>query len=162
MISNSRCKNLVIYIKNKCLYWLSNKSLILLGVASLIFLTGCSSQPTPIPLTGTDRDNVLVYSEPATDNILSGLNNKDYPTFSSDFDDTMLKSIDAAGFSNLYDQLMNQYGKYLSRTVVAVQSLQGYYRVVYQGNFVKNNNVILLVVYNPTGDHKIAGLFFTQ
>jgi len=138
------------------------KCLIIFIALGLSILTACSSQPTPIPLTGTDRENVLVYSEPATNNLLTGLNNNDYPTFSRDFDDTMLKSIDAGSFSTLYNQEMTKYGKYVSRTVVAVQSYQGYYRAVYQGNFVKNNNVILLVVFDPTRDHKIAGLFFTQ
>ena len=127
-----------------------------------MILAACTPTATPVVITGTERDSVLAYSEQSTDNLLAGLNNNDYATFSRDFDATMLKSIDATGFTNLYNQVMSSYGKYISRSVEAVQTYEGYIRLVYQGDFEKNDSVIILVVFEPTGDHKIAGLFFTQ
>ena len=135
---------------------------LLVSILMVVVFSACTSQPTPQPVTGTDRDIILAYSESQTNNLLSGLNANNYTQFSRDFDDAMLNSVNQAAFTTLDTQIIGTYGKYISRETQGVQTLAGLVRVVYQGKFEKDDNIIILVVFHPDGDHKITGLFFTK
>ena len=138
--------------------------LITIGVIALTaaLATGCSSAPKAVVLDGADKDAVLAFSEPAADNLLTGLNAGDYVSFSRDFDDAMLKAIDEKGFANLQSSIMPKIGKYLSRTVTSVEEVGEFYRLTYRGNFELDANVKVLLTFEKAEPHKVGGLFFTS
>ena len=47
-------------------------------------LAACGANPSKT-LTGADQDTVLAYADPIADNLLKGMNDRDYTTFSRDF-----------------------------------------------------------------------------
>src|SRR5579859_6703318 len=64
-------------------------------------------------LQGADQFAVLAYSEPITDNLLQGLNQRDYAAFSKDFDSQMKSAITPAAFQsqvigNVSDKIGNR------------------------------------------------------
>ena len=65
----------------------------------LTLLAGCAPKSTPI--TGSDMDAVLAFSEAKTDNLLAGMNANDYAAFSKDFDKDMLNAMTQAQFDSL-------------------------------------------------------------
>ena len=124
-------------------------------------LTACAG-PKPVVLGGADQDAVLAFSEPAADNLFAGMNAGDYPVFSRDFDDAMLKAIDEKGFANLQNSITPKIGQYLSRTVTSVEDVGEYYRLTYRAGFEQDANVKVLLTFAKAEPHKVAGLFFTS
>jgi hypothetical protein len=125
-------------------------------------LNACSAAPTVVALDNTAKDAVLVFSEPAADNLFTGLNSGDYTVFSRDFDDAMLKGIDEKGFASMQAQVPPKLGKYLSRTVTSVEEIGEYYRLTYRASFEQDANVKVLMTFEKAEPHKVAGLFFTS
>jgi hypothetical protein len=131
-------------------------------VLAVSLLTACSATPTVVALDSAAKDAVLVFSEPAADNLFSGLNSADYAVFSRDFDDAMLKGIDEKGFATLQAQVPPKIGKYLSRTVTSVEEIGDFYRLTYRASFEQDANVKVLLTFEKADPHKVAGLFFTS
>lgn len=132
---------------------------VLAVLVGLLFIAGCKAQPDMPDVEGEARDAVLAYSEPATDNLLQGISQNDYATFSRDLDATMAAQMDASAFAKLVEQLGAQLGGYQSREVRAVKSYQNYIIVDYNAKF-EQKNVVMRVTFQAEGDHKVTGLFF--
>ncbi|MEW5940433.1 MAG: DUF3887 domain-containing protein [Chloroflexota bacterium] len=126
----------------------------------LSLLSACAPKETPI--TGADRDAVLAYSEPKTDNLLAGLNVGDYAAFSRDFDEAMLKAIVESDFASLKADRDEKLGAYLSREVTSVSSAGDFIVVVYAAKFEKEENVTVRVVFRAAEPHQISGLWFNK
>lgn len=126
-----------------------------------LVLVGCGAAPQPVVLTGTDRDAVLAYSEPMTDNLLQGMNEGDYARFARDFDEQMAKAMPASSFDGFMTSIGDKIGLYQSRTVSSVEVVDNFTHVVYEAQFANDNPVTIRVVFNKdTADHLISGLWF--
>lgn len=85
--------------------------------------------------------SVLTQQEAATiiDSALQAFNTGEYATWSKDWDDDMKAAIDDAAFQNLRNQVVSQYGQYVSLESVEIQPgvNKGYVRWVAIADFEK-------------------------
>jgi len=138
------------------------KYLLILLTVSLAVLTGCKT-PTPDILSGADRDAVLAFSEPMTDNLIAGMTSGDYAVFSKDFDKPMLFGMPERNFQYLRRDRDARLGKYVSHTVEdVVKGKDGYFTVSYNVVYEADKDVIMRVVFNQKEPHKISGLWFDR
>ncbi len=82
-----------------------------------VLLSACSllaPQSQTRTLEGDEREAVLEYAAPMGENLITGLINRDYQTFSKDFDATMKKGMDEAAFEKLLTTLTDKLGAYQS------------------------------------------------
>ena len=132
----------------------------LLGGIALVFLitvlAGCSNAKA---VTGSLRDEILAYADPATDSILQGMNDHDYATFSKDFDDTMKNAINETQFQSMEQTIIGKVGKYVSRKLDSVVDQDKYYQVMYNAKFEQDDPVLVRVVFTKD-THQVSGLFF--
>jgi hypothetical protein len=136
--------------------------LVLLAVCLAGILGACKS-PTGEALSGSDREAVLVFSEPQTDNLMDGLNSGDYAVFSKDLDKNMLNALSENSFHALRGDRNAKLGKYLSRTVQDVyKTNRDFYTVIYNANFEKGGDVVMRVVFHVKDPHQVSGLWFNQ
>lgn len=129
-----------------------------LAVLLIIFLTGCSAGT----LTGSQRDAVLVYATPMTDNLINGIASSNYQVFSKDFDDAMLKAMDESSFKNLLLKMNTNEGTYRSHQFAQATTKNNLVIVTYIVNYDKVQNVRMQVVFTASEPHKITGLWFNQ
>ena len=132
-------------------------TLLLVG-ASLFLLLGCTIFPQNVE--GTERDAVLAYAEPTTDNVLSGYNSGDYAQFSENFDAVMLQAETEDVFLQTRSQIMSKLGKYISRQTPGVVKQNNMYIVFYNARFEQEDGVTIRIVFQPDGEHKLTGLWF--
>lgn len=140
----------------------STLTILMIAILLTSALTACAPAAKPIILTDTQRDDVLAFTEPATDGMLAGLNANDYAAFSKDFDDAMKKSIPETGLANIQKSVTAKIGKYVSREVSQVEEIGQYYRVTYKAKYESDDAVTMLVSFEKADPHKVAGLFFTS
>lgn len=133
----------------------------LMAVFVFSLLAACSA-PKAVTLGDEEKEQVLAFSEPYVDNLLTGLNANDYAVFSRDFTPEMLKGIDEKGFADLQTKVMPKLGAYQSRTVTSVESVGDYYRLIYRAGFAEDANVRLTITFTKAEPHRVAGLFFNS
>jgi hypothetical protein len=135
---------------------------IVLGITLLVLiqLTGCVSRNKT--LTGADKEAVLAYSEAKTDNLLAGMNAKDYAKFSKDFDKEMLAAMPQSQFDSMKKDRDAKLGAYVSRKVNRVVQQDGFYTVIYDTKFEKDNAVTVRVVFRTAEPHQVSGLWFNK
>jgi hypothetical protein len=120
---------------------------------------GCAA--TPKAIEGAERNAVLAYSEPMTDNELEALNANDYQSFIKDYDPKMLEVTTQENFTALYSLISGKLGKYISREVTAVTALGDDAIVVdYAAKFENEEDVTVRLVFQSFGEHLITGLWF--
>ncbi len=127
-------------------------------IFAFLFCLGCSAGAQPIQ--GTDRDAVLGYAEPKTDNLLDGFNSGDYAVFSRDFDAAMRQAETESVFLQTRAAIQSKIGNYISRQVADVVKQDNFIVVIYNGRFEKENGVTMRLVFTPDDAHQIAGLWF--
>jgi uncharacterized membrane protein YhfC len=111
-------------------------------------------------LVGIERDAVLAYSEPMTDNLMSGLNANDYAVFSRDLNDKMKAAMPETALPNLQDKVMHVIGRNRSRQVNRVERSSGFVTVVYDAQFDNEDQVTMRVSFEAAAPHAISGLWF--
>src|SRR5579859_5463121 len=112
-------------------------------------------------LQGADQFAVLAYSEPITDNLLQGLNQRDYAAFSKDFDSQMKSAITPAAFqSQVIGNVSGKVGSYVSRQVRQVVRSGSQVTVVYNAKFTKENDVLITLSLTAAQPHQVSELFF--
>jgi hypothetical protein len=137
------------------------KIYILLGIALFLsLLAGCGPRGTP--LTGNERDAVLVFSEAKTDRLLAGMNANDYAAFSQDFDQDMSNAMTQAQFNTMKKDRDSKLGLYISRQVNSVLQTGDFYLVIYDAKFEKDNAVTIRMVFRIAEPHKVSGLWFNK
>lgn len=134
--------------------------LLLLTILIFSLLAGCGSKDST--LTGADREAVLVFSEAKTDNLMIGMNANDYANFSKDFDTAMLTAMSQSQFDIFKKDRDSKLGAYVSRQVNSVTQSGGYYAVIYDVKFEKDDAVTMRVVFNTSEPHEISGLWFNK
>jgi len=123
-------------------------------------VTGCDTGVQP--LTGADRDAVLAYVEPVTDNLLAGFNAGDYTTLARDFNAQMRSAFTEALFNSNRALTLSKIGKYVARQVAGVEKRDNYIIVIYKARFENEDNVTVRVVFEAGGSHQVAGLWFNS
>jgi hypothetical protein len=125
----------------------------------LLILTGACAQDRL--LQGADQAAVLQYSEPITDNLLQGIDRRDYAAFSRDFDSRMKAAIPPAAFqSQVFGVVTGRIGNYVSRQVSQVVQNGDQITVVYRAKFDKENGVIVTLILTAAVPHQVSGLHF--
>jgi len=131
-------------------------------IATLFMSILASCAPKTTPLSGADRNAVLAYSEPKTDNLLAGMNAGDYAMFSANFDADMLAAMTESKFNTLKADRDAKLGFYVSRTVDTVFQQGDFYVVVYLAKFEKDEAVTVRVVFRMAEPHQVSGLWFNK
>jgi hypothetical protein len=131
-----------------------------LALLIVSLLAGCGSKDTT--LTGADREAILAFSETMTDNLVAGMNANDYASFSRDFDQAMLNAMSQSQFDTFKKDRDSKLGAYVSRQVNSVTQSGGYYAVIYDAIFEKDDAVTMRVVFTISDPHKISGLWFNK
>jgi hypothetical protein len=127
-----------------------------------ITLAGCKT-PTPDRLSGADRDAVLAFSEPMTDNLIDGMTSGDYAVFSKDLDKPMLFGMPERNFQYFRRDRYARLGKYVSRTVEdVIKGRDGYYTVSYNVVYEADEEIVMRVVFQQEEPHLISGLWFNR
>ena len=126
----------------------------------LSLVAGCSPKSTPI--TGSDLEAVLAFSEEKTDRLLAAMNANDYTQFSKDFDQEMLNAMTSDNFASLKIDRDSKLGLYISREVNSVVQTGEFYAVLYDAKFEKDDAVTLRVVFRVAEPHEISGLCFNK
>lgn len=129
----------------------------LVAVIWITVLSGCAASSKPV--TGDAQKVVLAYTEPITDNVLTGLNANDYTIFSRDFNDKMQKGLTEDVFNQTYQMINGKIGKYVSRSVVSVSEADNLITVIYSGKFEKEDGVTIRVIVQKNSEHPLAGLW---
>ena len=84
------------------------KRVLMFVVAALIataLLTGCGLKESEVP-----------YADDIVENLLQGMEQNDYATFSRDFSDEMKAAIDEDAFVTMVDQFSTTIGTYVSKS----------------------------------------------
>ena len=139
-----------------------NKIFVPLLIAIFVTLAAGCQTAGGTKITGTDRDAILAFSEPKTDNLMAGLNAKDYAMFSKDFDQDMQTAMSADQFKALKRDRDAKLGPYISRTVKEVYKRDAYYTVIYNTVFEADPDVVMRVVFQADDPHGISGLWFDK
>jgi hypothetical protein len=124
-------------------------------LSALVWLTACERI-----LSGSEKADVLAFSQAATDNMFAGLTANDYAAFSRDFDTDMQAEIPAAHFAAWKQDLDNKLGNYLSRRVDQVTQADEFYVVKYLAAFEQENQVTVTVALHAAQPHWITFLAF--
>jgi hypothetical protein len=123
-----------------------------------LFLTACGSSAAKIE--GDELTSVAAYSVPAADHIVTGMVNMDYESFSADFTDQMISSIDAAKFEALVNDLNSKLGAYQSHELSKAEEVEGgFVSVTYTTKFEKAT-ITMRLVHESAEPHLVSGLWF--
>lgn len=131
-------------------------SLVLLMAA--LICTACA-EPAPVYVTGAEKDKVLAAATPFTQDVLDGLQKKDYALFSKDFNDKMAKNFPVASFTKMSDYFSTNYGAFKSIELTDVQIVQTYYQVDYKLTFAKSTLKMGILLPEDDLTH-LSGLWF--
>lgn len=134
------------------------KKMICLAMVLILFLVGCSDGS----ITGSQRDAVLAYANPMTDNLINGMTTGNYQVFSKDFDDAMLKAMNETNFTTMIQKIQTDEGTYQSHQVAQVTAKGNFIIVIYVVNYAQVENIRMQVVFTTSTPHKISGLWFNQ
>lgn len=132
--------------------------------AALVFIAGCSVVKAPLispdVLPTQERDQVMEYAQPASENVLAGLTARDYAQFSRDFTSEMKTGMNEGAFKDLLTMLDSKVGTFQTSDLVTVLRDDKYTTVVYRLTFTKDNEVAMRVVFDNAEPHPISGLWF--
>ena len=143
-----------------CMNGKRHGSWLVLALVMAIGLSACSGAQT-VTLSGQDREAVLAYSEPMTDNLLAGMNEADYARFARHFDEPMQKAMTEAAIHGILSSIGAKLGAYQAREVALVEDTGAFIRVTYTASFANEDGVTVRVVFNDgTPDHLVSGLWF--
>jgi hypothetical protein len=136
---------------------LTSTALVLL----LAGLAGCSTpKTTPVPIEGQERDQILAQAEPLVDNLFQAIQSGDYPAFSKDFDEAMLKGMPESGFSQMMATLNPKIGNYQSRQLAKVEKVGKYVAITYTAKYELEEAVTWRFVLTPSNPLKVSGIWY--
>ena len=136
--------------------WVRSGIVILIVALGPFLIASCGIGPQQVE--GEERDAVLAYAEPATDNMLAGLQTGDYAQFTRDMSPEMLDAMTESQFASLRTMLDSKVGGYVSRQVSRVEKDQDFVTVVYDAQYQDEEHVTMRVVFDQA--KLISGLWF--
>jgi hypothetical protein len=132
---------------------------ILICLISAIILSACGAQPTPVYVAeGAERDAITAKTDLIIKDLIKGIENKDFDTFSSHFSDTMLNSMKTSSMDQIY-AIFDPLGKSESVELKNVQDIGEYYAVRYNVTY-KSKVVTYRIVVDKTDPGVQSGLWF--
>ena len=138
-----------------------SKILLLLALCVLVMaLAACSYMPQAELVEGAESEQVIQMAEPIAVNLLQGLNDQDYLTFSRDFDDTMKKALDQKSFTEMAATFAEKIGNYQSLEVEKVERIENLYVVTYKARYEKEEAVSIRLTIREGEPTQVAGLWF--
>jgi hypothetical protein len=130
-----------------------------ISLISTLILSACGTQPTPVYVPeGADRDAITVKTDIIIKDLISGIENKDFDTFSKHFSDVMLNSIKTSDMDKIY-AVFDALGKSKSVELISVQDVGDYYAVRYKVTYASKDKIFRIVV-NKTDTGVQSGLWF--
>jgi hypothetical protein len=128
--------------------------IVLISVAVLLFLSvtvfsGCGK--------------VAEYADPITENILLGMNNADYATFSRDFDSSLKAELSEDTFPDFLAAVNGSIGDYItgSKKINGFDISNGITTATYKADFEGFEGVTVDVIMQKIdGQMKVIGLWF--
>ncbi len=134
-----------------------------LAVLAALVVSGCAVTNTPMQATEAVRNEVLSYSNPIADRMLTAINSGDYAAFSADFSQDVRNTINIDEFGSLASSLRASIGRYVSRDSGAdVMEVGEYYRVTYTTQFTDDSPVSFVLSFKKGGSHLVEGVLFTS
>lgn len=143
------------------------KKLKLVGVVMLVilvFFTGCaqneappeddSSQEIPEQVTSDVEENEEIIN--MAEEFINQLNDGEYDKATENFDAAMKDAIDAEGLEELWVEIENEFGNFISQEYDSTAESEGYQSVFIKGIF-NDNNVTFQVSFNE--NNEISGFF---
>ncbi|MBA3074292.1 MAG: DUF3887 domain-containing protein [Anaerolineae bacterium] len=138
---------------------MKTRLIIIVSLLSAIILSACGTQATPVYVEeGPDRDAILANTDVIVNDLITGIEIKNYDTFSSHFSDVMLNSIKTADMDKIYTTF-DQLGKSESVELISVQDVGDYYSVRYKVTYEKKVMIYRIVV-DKTDPGVQSGLWF--
>lgn len=138
---------------------MKTRLLVIVCLISAIVLSACGAQATPVYLEeGADRDAITAKTDFTIKDLITGIENKDYDTFSKHFSDVMLNSIKTANMDQIY-ATFDPLGKSESVELVNVQDVGEYYAVRYKVTY-SSKDVTFRIVVDKTDPGVQSGLWF--
>jgi hypothetical protein len=136
------------------------KNIFLITIISLVAIlsAACAAQAAPIYASGTAKDQAVATATPLAQDILDGIQKKDFSLYSKDFDAAMLKASTQASFDKMVAQFA-AYGDFKSSDLINVEIVSTYYRVNYKLTFASNVLTMGVVIPND-GTAAVSGLWF--
>ena len=141
------------------------KHFIIVSILLLTALTGClgGNRNNVVPVKGELADKIAEEAQPIAENILIGLNDNDYATFSLDFDAMMKKGLDEKSFNTMKTTFDEKIGKFVSMEVEKVEKVEeSYYAITYRARFEKEDGVTFRMTINQNDPPEVAGVWFTS
>jgi hypothetical protein len=135
------------------------KKLFFLFLLLCLALTACGGAQ-PVAIEGSEREALLAKVEPLADDVLNGMRDHDYATFSKDMDAAMLKAIDQAAFDKMLANLEPKIGTYQSRSVSQVNKIGNFDQVIYTVKYSDEDAVTVRIVFTTSEPLQVTGLWF--
>lgn len=133
--------------------------IVVVCLVSAIILSACGAQATPVYVPeGSEQDAILAETDVIIQDLISGIENKDYDIFSSHFSEVMLNSIKTADMDKIY-ATFEPLGKSSSVELMNVQDVGTYYAVRYVVSYPKKD-VIFRIVVDKADPGVQSGLWF--
>jgi hypothetical protein len=138
---------------------MKTRLIVIVSFLAVIILSACSAQATPVYVPeGADRDAILASTDVIVKDLVTGIENKDYVTFSSHFSDLMLNSLKSADMDKVY-ATFDPLGKSKSVELVNVQDVGDYYAVRYKVTYA-SKVVVFRIVVDKADPTVQSGLWF--
>lgn len=138
---------------------MKTRIIVLVCLLSAIILSACSAQATPVYVAeGAERDAIITKTDVIIKDLITGIEKKDYDTFSKHFSEVMLNSFKTSGMDKIY-ATFDPLGKSESVELVNVQDVGNYYAVRYKVTYA-SKVVIYRIVVDKTDPGVQSGLWF--
>jgi hypothetical protein len=127
----------------------------------LLMVMACGCIEQTVELLGGEREDVLEFAGPITENIMAGYNENNYTRYSMDFGDAMTRQLTPSRFSEQREEIHGKVGLYISKAGPRVYQRGRYVWAEYDAEFEKESGVRIRVVFekdNP--EHLVEGLWF--
>jgi hypothetical protein len=137
---------------------------LLIGASVLLLLAGlagCATpKTTPVPIEGTEREQILQKAEPLVDNLYQAMLAKDYPAFSKNFDEAMQKAMPEDGFTQMMAAIDPKIGNYQSRQVAKIEKVGSHVAVTYTARHELEEAVSWRFVFTSSNPMQLSGIWY--
>jgi outer membrane lipoprotein-sorting protein len=125
---------------------------IALSLVGILLVSGCTQAATP-PKEAISAANVTA------DRVLGSINEGDYGNFSQNFSGPMLQGINQSRFEELRNDILGQYGKYISKSGPQAIVANGDNVFIYDCQFEKGRLQFQFSI-NSTDQSTVTGLYY--
>jgi len=130
-------------------------SIAVVVIAAAVAFAGCMEK------NQVDAEQVRMYADQITEDILLAMNEDDYTKYSDNFDQTMRNAIPGAVFNETNAMIKSKIGDYVSKEFQKAEGKDQYTIVYYNARFTDEpDDVTVKVVFQEiNGEMKVSGLW---